>query len=74
MWYKLDTVFHVPKACAFFNVASPLGYRTPAEAAAQNLLVKLLEDGMCEAAYMADVAGLTYSVWPEQRNGVPCHA
>ena len=37
-------------------------YDSPRAAAATHLLVKVLEDTLCETAYLADVAGLSYDV------------
>ena len=62
LWHKLDRQFETPKAAAYFCVTSAAMYESPAAAAATHLLMKLLEDALCETAYLADVAGLSYDV------------
>ena len=43
-------------------IGSSAMYKSPAAAAITHLLLKLLEDALCETAYLADVAGLSYDV------------
>lgn len=62
LWHKLDRQFQTPKAAAYFCLTSAAMYESPAAAAATHLLMKLLEDALCETAYRADVAGLSYDV------------
>ncbi len=62
LWHKLDRQFETPKAAAYFLLSSPAMYESPAAAATTHLLLKLLEDALCETAYLADVAGLSYDV------------
>ena len=62
LWHKLDRQFQTPKAAAYFSLTSAAMYESPAAAAATHLLMKLLEDALCETAYLADVAGLSYDV------------
>ena len=62
LWHKLDRQFQTPKAAAYFCLTSAAMYDSPAAAAATHLLMKLLEDALCETAYLADVAGLSYDV------------
>lgn len=70
-WHKLDCHFQMPKAAAYFCLTSAAMYENPRAAAATHLLVKVLEDTLCETAYLADVAGLSYDVrhsgWPAIR-------
>ena len=40
-------------------------------AALAHLLIKLLEDALCETAYLAEVAGLHYGIWWEGGAGEP---
>ncbi|KAL3144870.1 hypothetical protein ABBQ38_001970 [Trebouxia sp. C0009 RCD-2024] len=70
LWHKLDRHFQTPKAAAYFCLTSAAMYDSPAAAAATHLLMKLLEDALCETAYLADVAGLSYDMWPEGQAGV----
>lgn len=62
LWHKLDRQFETPKAAAYFCISSAAMYESPAAAATTHLLLKLLEDALCETAYLADVAGLSYDV------------
>jgi hypothetical protein len=52
----------LPKAVAYFAITSKAAYESPRAAAATHLVLKLAEDALCETAYLADVAGLTYDV------------
>lgn len=61
-WHKLDCQFQTPKAAAYFCLTSAAMYKSPEAAAVTHLLVKVLEDTLCETAYLADVAGLSYDV------------
>lgn len=74
VFHKLDvTTFKQPKVAAFFRLSfskSSLFYNSPRSAALTHLAVKLLEDGLCETAYLADVAGLRYSIHLEGRLGL----
>ena len=60
LWHKLDTAFRMPRASAHFLLASPVTYDSAAAAAATHVAVALLEDVLCETAYLAEVAGLSY--------------
>ncbi|KAK9820983.1 hypothetical protein WJX81_000873 [Elliptochloris bilobata] len=70
LWHKLDTTFRLPRASVHFLLASPATYDSAHAAAATHAAVALLEDVLCETAYLAEVAGLSYEVWPEGRTGV----
>jgi secreted Zn-dependent insulinase-like peptidase len=69
LWHKLDRTFRLPRAAAYFRLASPAAYAAPRAAAATHLLCKLLEDALCQEAYLADVAGLHYGLWFEGQQG-----
>ena len=60
LWHKLDATFRLPRASATFLLASPATYDSAAAAAATHVAVALLEDKLCETAYLAEVAGLSY--------------
>jgi hypothetical protein len=62
LWHKLDATFRLPRASASFLLASAATYDSPAAAAATHVAVALLEDKLCETAYLAEVAGLSYEV------------
>ena len=55
IWHKLDSTFRQPRAAAYFRLASPTLYATPRAAAAAHLLSKLLENALCETAYLGTV-------------------
>lgn len=79
LWHKLDASFRVPKASlhAHFTPAVPFseigsngsgsGALGPA---AVHLCSRLLDDALCEEAYLADVAGLSVDAWPEGSAGI----
>lgn len=64
LWHKPDVTFRLPRASAHFLLASPATYDSAAAAAGTHVAVALLEDVLCETAYLAEVAGLTYDVRP----------
>jgi secreted Zn-dependent insulinase-like peptidase len=63
VWHKLDSAFRQPRTNAYLRLFSAAGYASPRAAALSNLLIKLLEDALCETAYLAEVAGLHYGIW-----------
>ena len=76
LWHKLDVSFRVPKASlhAHFTPAAPFsdppvslggGGGGARGSAAAHLCSRLLDDALCEEAYLADVAGLSVDAWPE---------
>ena len=66
LWHfqRLSCVSRLPKAIAYLAITSKAAYESPRAAAATHLVLKLAEDALCETAYLADVAGLTYDVRP----------
>ena len=60
LWHKLDTTFRLPRASAHILIALPATYDSAAAAAGTHVAVALLEDVLCETAYLAEVAGLSY--------------
>lgn len=70
LWHKLDSTFRLPRTNAYFRLYSTAAYSSPKAAAHTHLLIKLLEDSLCETAYLADVAGLHYNMVFEGRAGV----
>lgn len=63
-YHLLDGKFRLPKVASFFRFTRS-GVRTssPREVALLHLVIKLLEDVLCEEAYLADTAGLHYSIY-----------
>ncbi|KFM22670.1 Insulin-degrading enzyme [Auxenochlorella protothecoides] len=70
LWSKTDSTFRLPRTTAHFRLSSPALYDTPASAARAHLLLKLLEDRLCETSYLAEVAGLNCNTWFEGRAGI----
>ena len=63
VWHKLDSRFKQPRTDVYLRLFSAAAYASPRAAALSHLLIKLLEDALCETAYLADVAGLHYGIW-----------
>ena len=65
IYHLMDDKFRLPKLAAFFRFTRS-GVRsafTPREVALTHMIIKLLEDVLCEEAYLADTAGLHYSIY-----------
>jgi secreted Zn-dependent insulinase-like peptidase len=63
LWHKLDCSFRQPRTNAYLRLCSTAGYASARAAALSHLTIKLLEDALCETAYLAEVAGLHYGIW-----------
>jgi secreted Zn-dependent insulinase-like peptidase len=63
VWHKLDASFRQPRTASYLRLFSAAGYASPRSAALSHLTIKLLEDALCQNAYMAEVAGLHYGIW-----------
>ncbi|KAL4440115.1 hypothetical protein ABPG75_003116 [Micractinium tetrahymenae] len=70
VWHKLDSSFRQPRTNAYLRLFSAAGYASPRAAALSHLLIKLLDDALCETAYLAEVAGLHYGIWWEGAAGL----
>lgn len=64
VWYKLDETFGRPKANLMIKFTSVVAYASPRNAVMTALYARLLEDSLNEFAYPADLAGLSYSIYP----------
>jgi insulysin len=62
MWHKKDDVFWFPKASVVLNLYSPLAYDSPLAVVQSQLLTELLSEALTEFSYLAEVAGLGYSL------------
>ena len=62
IWHKLDRTFKRPIALAYLCITPRFAYDSARTAALTHLALKLLQDDVNEAAYLADVAGLGYDV------------
>ncbi|CAI5528346.1 unnamed protein product [Closterium sp. Naga37s-1] len=64
LWHKPDTLFGLPKAVLFMQIASPEAYTSPRSALLTRLFASLLQDALNAYAYDAEIAGLNYSIVP----------
>ncbi|GJP56248.1 hypothetical protein CLOM_g15325 [Closterium sp. NIES-68] len=64
LWHKPDTLFGLPKAVLFLQLASPAAYTSPRSALLTRLFASLLQDALNAYAYDAEIAGLNYSIVP----------
>jgi len=63
-YHLLDDKFRLPKVATFFRFTrSGVRSSSPREVAMTHLVIKLLEEVLCEEAYLADTAGLHYSIY-----------
>ena len=62
--------FKIPRAFCLFRLSSPILGASARGAAIEGLLLKLIEDALNEDAYLADVAGLHYSIAQEGVMGI----
>eukprot|EP00890_Picochlorum_soloecismus_P003708 jgi/Picsp_1/4338/NSC_01845-R1_insulin-degrading enzyme-like len=67
---KIDRKFLAPKLCCFFRLHSPIAYRSPREVAMTHMVMKILEDVLCKESYLADMAGLHYTIWMDGSSGL----
>ena len=81
LWHKLDATFRLPRAAAYLRLASPALYETPRAGAGAHLLVKLLENALCETAYLGVAvawlnpeSGRRRGAWQVPTPRVPAHA
>ena len=63
VWHKRDATFNVPKAVAYFALRTARAAETPRAEVLSELFVELVKDYFTEAAYMADLAGLEYTLY-----------
>ena len=62
LWHKKDVTFHVPKTNVFLLIKSPAGYLTPKHSVLTRLYLEMIKEELNAYSYMADVAGLSYSM------------
>ncbi|KAG7670534.1 hypothetical protein Ndes2526B_g00294 [Nannochloris sp. 'desiccata'] len=70
VWHKMDSTFKIPRTNAYFRISLPAAYCTPRSSAMTHLVTKILEDSLCQEAYLADVASLHYNIWFEGYQGI----
>ncbi|KAK0053563.1 insulin-degrading enzyme-like isoform X1 [Biomphalaria pfeifferi] len=62
LWYKQDNKFLKPKACVNIDFISPVAYMDPLHTNLNALFTQLFDDALTEYSYMAEIAGLKYSL------------
>lgn len=72
IWHKKDDEFNVPKGHMYLSLDSEQASKTPKHAALTRLYVEMLLDYLTEPTYQAEVAGLSYNIYPHQ-GGITLH-
>ncbi|MGL4938237.1 insulinase family protein [Shewanella sp.] len=72
IWHKKDDEFNVPKGHLYLSLDSEQASKTPKHAALTRLYVEMLLDYLTEPTYQAEVAGLSYHIYPNQ-GGITLH-
>lgn len=63
LWYKPDFKFRFPTALLYFYFISPLSLKSPKEACLMDLWTDVLQQGLKEEVYPANMADLTHSLF-----------
>ena len=71
-WLKKDDRFWVPKANLFIRLRSPITNVTPLASTLTWMYSKLVDDGLNEYSYNAEIAGLRYALSP-RASGLDIH-
>ncbi|MCG9696298.1 insulinase family protein [Shewanella sp. Isolate11] len=72
IWHRKDDEFNVPKGHMYLSLDSQQAALTPRHAALTRLYVEMLLDYLIECTYPAEVAGLSYNIYPHQ-GGITLH-
>ncbi|WP_299496228.1 insulinase family protein [uncultured Shewanella sp.] len=72
IWHKKDDEFNVPKGHLYLSLDSAHASASPRHAALTRLYVEMLLDFLTEYTYPAEVAGLSYNIYPHQ-GGITLH-
>ncbi|QSX34965.1 insulinase family protein [Shewanella avicenniae] len=72
IWHKKDDEFNVPKGHIYLSFDSESASKTARHAALTRLYVEMLLDHLAEFTYPAEVAGLSYNIYPHQ-GGITLH-
>ncbi|KAI8109469.1 hypothetical protein M9434_000751 [Picochlorum sp. BPE23] len=70
LFHLMDTEFRVPKISSFYKFHYTISDISPRHAALTHLTVKLLEDVLCEETYLADMAGMHYSIYMDGHGSI----
>ncbi|CAH2093913.1 unnamed protein product [Euphydryas editha] len=63
LWYRPDFKFRLPTALLYFYFITPLSLRSPREACLIDLWTDVLQQGLKEDVYPANMADLTHSLY-----------
>ncbi|QYJ80005.1 insulinase family protein [Shewanella acanthi] len=72
IWHRKDDEFNVPKGHMYLSLDSEQASQTAKHAALTRLYVEMLLDYLTEPTYQAEVAGLSYNIYPHQ-GGITLH-
>lgn len=72
IWHRKDDEFNVPKGHMYLSLDSEQAASSPRNAALTRLYVEMLLDYLVEYTYQAEVAGLSYNIYPHQ-GGITLH-
>ncbi|ABZ77218.1 peptidase M16 domain protein [Shewanella halifaxensis HAW-EB4] len=72
IWHRKDDEFNVPKGHLYLSLDSAQAAASPRHAALTRLYVEMLLDYLTEYTYQAEVAGLSYNIYPHQ-GGITLH-
>ncbi|MEZ9596942.1 insulinase family protein [Shewanella sp. 10N.261.52.F9] len=72
IWHRKDDEFNVPKGHLYLSLDSAQAAASPRHAALTRLYVEMLLDYLTECTYQAEVAGLSYNIYPHQ-GGITLH-
>jgi len=62
LWFKQDNVFKKPKANIIMKIDTPIAYESAEGNVLTRLLVQMIKERLNQYSYMAEVAGLYYSM------------
>lgn len=66
LWFKQEHEFRVPKGIVYVAIDSPHAVSTPRNIVKTRLCVEMLLDATNEAAYPAEIAGMSYNLYAHQ--------
>ncbi|AQS36951.1 secreted/periplasmic Zn-dependent peptidase, insulinase [Shewanella psychrophila] len=72
IWHRKDDEFNVPKGHMYLSLDSEHAASSPRNAALTRLYVEMLLGYLVEYTYQAEVAGLSYNIYPHQ-GGITLH-
>ena len=70
LFHLMDTEFKVPKIVSFYKFHYTILDVSSRHAALTHLTIKMLEDVLCEETYLADMAGMHYSIYMDGHGSI----